>query len=47
MQVFQIRKTTDSDENLAFSIPTEQKNCTVEVVVVISPERARSTEENE
>ena len=37
MGVIRLRQTTDSDGNLALSIPTIQKNCTVEIVIVITP----------
>lgn len=41
MGVIRLRQTTDSDGNLALSIPTVQKNCTVEIVIVITPDEIK------
>ena len=41
MEVIRLRQTTDSNGNLALSIPTVQKNCMVEIVIVITPDEIK------
>ncbi|MCB1190378.1 MAG: hypothetical protein H7A23_22205 [Leptospiraceae bacterium] len=36
MEVIKLTQETDSNGNLALTIPTEQKSCKLEVIVVIS-----------
>lgn len=40
MEVIKIKKTTSSDGNLSLTIPTEWKDCNVEIVLVITTEKA-------
>lgn len=41
MEVIRLRQATDSNGNLALSIPTVQKNCMVEIVIVITPDEIK------